>query len=178
LKQEQRWVEMIICHQCQKSQPEGAIFCSECGSKLIDTYGLSTQNIVSSADLSEISGLPTSVLDTGLPEEVSRVTIKIVKTGDKIPLVGQDDFTIGRMSEGQSIIPDIDLSPYSAYQEGVSRIHAAIKVGSQEVNLIDLNSINGTSINEQKISPNLLHPLNNGDTITLGRFKFQVIIRE
>ena len=102
----------------------------------------------------------------------------ILKTGDHIPLVGQDDFTIGRMSEGQSIVPDIDLSPYNAYQEGVSRIHASLKVSEKEVSLVDLSSVNGTSINDAKIPPNVYYNLQNGDTVTLGRLKVQIIIGE
>jgi hypothetical protein len=168
---------MIICHQCQKSQPEGAIFCSECGVKLLDTYGVTTQNITPPPHKREMVSIPTMEL-TSEGRVESRVMLQIVKTGDKIPLVGQDDFTIGRMSEGQSIVPDIDLSAYSAYQEGVSRIHASIKISSNGVSLIDLSSVNGTSLNDAKVPPNVYQSLNDGDVITLGRLKVQLIIRD
>lgn len=168
---------MIICHQCQKSQPEGAIFCSECGVKLLDIYGVTTQNITPPPHKREMASIPTMEL-TAEGRVESRVMLQIVKTGDKIPLVGQDDFTIGRMSEGQSIVPDIDLSAYSAYQEGVSRIHASIKISSNGVSLIDLSSVNGTSLNDAKVPPNVYQSLNDGDVITLGRLKVQLIIRE
>ncbi len=168
---------MIICHQCQKSQPEGAIFCSECGVKLLDTYGVPTQNITSPPLPRELASVPTMEL-AGNGRIESRVMLQIMKTGDKIPLVGQDDFTIGRMSEGQSIVPDIDLSAYSAYQEGVSRIHASIKISSSGVSLIDLSSVNGTSLNEMKVPPNVYQSLKDGDIVTLGRLKVQILIHD
>jgi pSer/pThr/pTyr-binding forkhead associated (FHA) protein len=167
---------MIICRSCQKSQPEGAIFCSECGTKLSDTAGLTTQTIDSAADLLQTSAFEEDVYPEQSEQTGQRVSLHILKSGERIALVGQDDFTIGRMSEGQSIIPDIDLSPYNAYQEGVSRIHASVKVADNRVQLIDLSSVNGTAINETKIPPNQYHALQDGDVITLGRLKVQVVI--
>lgn len=169
---------MIICRQCQKSQPEGAIFCSECGTKLSDTAGLTTQTMDPVNDLQETSAFEPDPSEEIIEQHDQRVNLHILKSGERIALVGQDDFTIGRMSEGQSIIPDIDLSPYNAYQEGVSRIHASVKVANNKVQLIDLSSVNGTSINDTKIPPNQYHEVQNGDIITLGRLKVQVIIRE
>jgi pSer/pThr/pTyr-binding forkhead associated (FHA) protein len=164
--------------QCQKTQPEGAIFCSECGNKLIDTSGLATQTFEPDNELLQTAEMPIEALVQGKHEIDIRVILQVMKSGEKLILAGQDDFTIGRMSEGQSIIPDIDLSPYNAYQEGVSRIHASIKVNGGVVNLIDLNSINGTSINDTKITPNIYYPLEEGDIITLGRMKLQVILKK
>lgn len=170
---------MIVCHQCQQSQPEGAIFCSECGTKLIDTTGLATQSIRLDKRTIEAATTPEPPVSSPIapPDEKAHVTLLVLKSGDSIPLIGQDDFTIGRMSDGQSIIPDIDLSQFNAYQEGVSRIHASIKVSNNQVSLIDLSSINGTSINEQKIAPNVYQSVEHGDTITLGRLKIQVLIQ-
>lgn len=168
---------MIICLQCQKTQPEGAIFCSECGKKLIDTSGLATQSFAPEPELLQTAEMPLDALLKDAHDVDIRVILQVLKSGDKLILSGQDDFTIGRMSEGQSIIPDIDLSPFNAYQEGVSRIHASVKINAGVVNIIDLNSINGTSINENKITPNIYYPLEEGDIITLGRMKLQVILK-
>lgn len=168
---------MIICRHCQKSQPEGAIFCSECGSKLSETEGLKTRTIEETPEMVQTSAFDPGLKDEHDAQQAHRVTLHILKSGERIPLFGQDDFTIGRMSEGQSIIPDVDLSPYNAYQEGVSRIHASLKVAKNQVQLIDLSSVNGTSINDSKIPPNIYHELQNEDVITFGRLKVQMIIR-
>lgn len=167
---------MIICSHCHKSQPEGAIFCSECGTKLGNTAGLTTQAIHDPQEMLQTSAFEAAV-EQGNNQQEHCATLQILKSGDKIPLFGQDDFTIGRMSEGQSIIPDIDLSPYNAYQEGVSRIHASIKISNNQVQIIDLSSVNGTSINDSKIPPNQYQEVHDGDIITLGRLKVQLFVR-
>jgi hypothetical protein len=167
---------MIICRACKKSQPEGAIFCSECGTKLTDTTGLVTQSLSHFLEDVKTADIGLDAVSAGERPAKKRVILQIIKTGEQISLVGQDDFTIGRTSEGQSIIPDIDLSPFDSYQEGVSRIHASIKISDTEVSLIDLSSINGTSINDIKIAPNQYHHLHDGDIISLGKFKIQILI--
>jgi hypothetical protein len=43
------------------------------------------------------------------------VSLNIISTGDILPIAGRDEVTLGRISEGQLIIPDIDLTPYKAY---------------------------------------------------------------
>jgi pSer/pThr/pTyr-binding forkhead associated (FHA) protein len=166
---------MIICHNCGKNQLEGAIFCDECGTKLIDVAGLTTQSISSETPAPDLLPLEDQEPHGQKESEISLVKLVVLKSGVEILLAGQDDFTLGRTSDGQSIIPDIDLSPYNAFQEGVSRIHASIKVVHSQVSLVDLASINGTLINDHKIPPNIYHPLQGGDIITLGRMRLQVI---
>jgi pSer/pThr/pTyr-binding forkhead associated (FHA) protein len=108
----------------------------------------------------------------------ARISLHIVRTGQILPLIGRDEFTIGRVSEGQSILPDIDLTPYEAYSQGVSRLHATIKIMKDRVSVTDLGSSNGTRINQTKLSPNKEYKLNHGDVISLGKFKIQALIRQ
>jgi pSer/pThr/pTyr-binding forkhead associated (FHA) protein len=106
------------------------------------------------------------------------VSLHIVRTGQILPLVGRSEFTLGRISQGQSILPDIDLSPYNAYAQGVSRLHATLKVSQEELVIEDLGSSNGTRINNTKIPAHQNQRINHGDVIALGRFKIQVLIRQ
>jgi pSer/pThr/pTyr-binding forkhead associated (FHA) protein len=81
------------------------------------------------------------------------------------------------VTEGQPILPDIDLTPYEAYSRGVSRLHSALKIVNKRVVIVDLGSSNGTRVNGQKIVPNVDYPLNNGDVIALGRLRIQVLFK-
>ncbi len=74
-------------------------------------------------------------------------------------------------------MPDVDLSPYEAYTQGVSRLHSCLKIINQRVVITDLGSSNGTRVNGQKIMPHIDYPLNHGDVIALGKLKVQVLIR-
>ncbi len=105
------------------------------------------------------------------------LSLKMVNSGQIIPLAGQNEFTLGRITDGQPILPDIDLTPFEGYAEGVSRLHAAIRITERGVMIVDLGSSNGTRINGQKIVPNVNYPLKDGDMIALGRIKMQITIR-
>ncbi|MCL4561125.1 MAG: FHA domain-containing protein [Chloroflexi bacterium] len=92
-------------------------------------------------------------------------------------MTGRTEYTLGRVAEGQPILPDIDLSPYDAFSYGVSRLHAALKVNKDQVAIMDLGSSNGTSVNGKKIPSSADYPLNHGDVVNLGRLKLQILIR-
>jgi len=100
----------------------------------------------------------------------------VLETGAIIAPEGGLEFTLGRVSGSQPILPDIDLTPYQAYESGVSRLHATIKIEKMKIIVIDLGSANGTRVNGKKIPPHTPQPLENGDILTLGKFKLQVLI--
>lgn len=113
---------------------------------------------------------------TSRQTQPARVALRVIHHPEEIPLLGKTEFTLGRVNEGQPIIPDIDLSVYNAYDNGVSRLHATIHTEPQ-VTVTDLGSINGTRINGNKTQPHTPAILHDGDTLALGRLKLRVIIR-
>ena len=174
---------MILCPNCHHEEMPGSLFCSECGAQLVISETPTTQNIARNPSdyltvqppvQSPPSGISTSPVGTA--EAV--VSLHMVDSGQILNLTGQTEFTIGRTSEGQPILPDVDLSPYEAYSKGVSRLHAALKIHNQRVVITDLGSSNGTRVNGQKIVPHVDYPLNHGDMIALGKFSIQILIRK
>jgi pSer/pThr/pTyr-binding forkhead associated (FHA) protein len=90
----------------------------------------------------------------------------------------QEEFSMGRIVEGQMIMPDVDLNPYGAFDKGVSRLHISIRVNQDNntYHVMDLGSANGTSINGYDIPVNSEVPLNHGDVLSLGKFNLKVIL--
>ncbi len=179
---------MITCPQCKHEEPEGAFFCSECGARLIRLNGLQTHSIGQNGVQTgtwqppqEKSGLEedpikaVSIAPEKIGEDVT-VALRVLPSGDTIPLQGQTEFTIGRTSRGQSILPDVDLGPFDAYAKGVSRLHAALRIENGEISLMDLGSVNGTYINQTKIPPNMYRRLQPGDIISLGKLRLQIVV--
>jgi len=169
---------MIVCPSCKHEEFDGALFCSDCGAQLPGSQSLVTQNIQrfpTEQFPAPISPALATPVPTGPLEAV--VSLYVMDAGKIIPLAGRDDFTIGRSSEGQTVLPDIDLSPFQAYEKGVSRLHASVKISSIPTALTDLGSVNGTRLNGQRIPPSKPMPLQHGDIITLGKLKLQLIIR-
>ena len=81
------------------------------------------------------------------------------------------------MSDAQPIMPDIDLTPYQAYANGVSRLHAVLKREGKRVFVMDLGSSNGTYLNGKRLQPNIDQTLNHGDMLALGKLKIQILLR-
>lgn len=171
---------MIVCPNCRHNNMTGSMFCSECGAHLISSDNLVTQNIstdqlhieegVSSPPIMGIYRTPGSKIDTW-------GTLHLLETGQMLPLSDRKEFTLGRISEGQPIMPDIDLSPYSAYANGVSRLHAVVKRSGEQVILMDLGSSNGTYLNGKRMAPNKEQGLHHGDLMMFGKLKIQILLK-
>jgi hypothetical protein len=169
---------MIVCPNCQHKELPGALFCSECGAQLIGAADASTQSFgrIPTDRLPDQGEAPP--ITSSIPSlSEAAISLYIVDAGQILPLIGREEFTIGRAAEGQPILPDIDLTPFRAYENGVSRLHITLKISQQEVVLMDLGSVNGTRLNGQKLTPNQTYPLKHGDIITLGKLKVQLLIR-
>jgi pSer/pThr/pTyr-binding forkhead associated (FHA) protein len=168
----------VVCPNCQHDNFEGSLFCAECGTKLITEDGLSTAAV--SATNSQFKNVTAEPLKAPvISTNDAIISLHIVETGQILPLTGRNEFTVGRVSEGQSILPDIDLSPYDAYTNGVSRLHATLRVkGNQSISITDLGSSNGTHINKSKITPHKEHEISHGDIVMFGRLKIQALVRQ
>jgi len=172
---------MILCPNCSHEELVGALFCSECGAQLVFPDGVpngSTNPIP--AVIQNHPGKKTGRKEKSISLKFKTdefIALNIVESGEIIPIRGKREVTLGRSSEGQPIIPDIDLAPYHGYEAGVSRLHVSIQINNQEIILTDLGSANGTRINEKKISSHSSHPIKHGDFLTLGKLKIQILVR-
>ena len=170
---------MITCPSCQHQELPGELYCSECGAQLFSSDPFGTQSIQKTpSDYFNIQvSFDPSSLALGEFEDDgdSRITLRVVDDNELVHVNGKNEFTVGRIAEGQPILPDVDLTPYQAYTLGVSRLHATFKMNEQRVLIMDLGSSNGTRVNGQKIVPHVDYPINLGDIIALGKLKLQVI---
>lgn len=165
---------MVICPNCHHDELRGAIFCSQCGTQLVDldisTHRIHTSEREASAALGPNASPPSKVAPS------SWLSLHIVESGQILPLAERTEFTLGRISEGQPIVPDVDLTPYNAYANGVSRLHCAIKWIEGQVYVIDLGSSNGTYLNGVRLTPYTETPVSDGDILYLGKLKIQLLI--
>jgi hypothetical protein len=155
----------------------GTLFCAECGAQLVGKDSLTTQNITTQQFERVSDRIPKN--DSYQPFDGSDAwgSLHLLDTGQVLPLSVRNEFTMGRISEGQPIMPDIDLSPYQAYAAGVSRLHAVIKRDGSRIIFIDLGSANGTYINGKRLAANTEQTLNHGDIIALGKLKMQILVK-
>jgi hypothetical protein len=168
---------MIICSNCKHSNLDGAMFCAECGAQLVGNDGLTTQNITTKQFEELNKDIPAPDIYQSFEGTDAWGSLHLLDTGQVLPLSTRNEFTMGRISEGQPIMPDIDLSPYQAYAAGVSRLHGVIKRDGTRIVFMDLGSANGSYINGKRLASNVEQVLNHGDIIALGKLKMQVLIK-
>lgn len=166
---------MIICANCQHKNVTGAMFCAECGAQLDGIDTLITQAITDEQIAEELNKKPTRP-EPETPGN-SWISLHLMDSGKILPLASRNEFTLGRLSEGQPIMPDIDLTPYQAYASGVSRLHAVVKRDASRVLVMDLGSSNGTYVNGRRINPHVEESLSHGDIVALGKLKIQILLR-
>jgi pSer/pThr/pTyr-binding forkhead associated (FHA) protein len=93
-------------------------------------------------------------------------------TGATLPFPsGRTEFTVGREDPVSGIFPEIDLTDYGGDEGGVSRQHARVTIQGSQIFIEDMNSVNFTYVNRQKLTPGQPHRLNDGDEVQLGRVK-------
>ncbi len=168
---------MIVCSNCRHPNMAGAMFCSECGAPLVPEDMQTTQNIKTGQVKEPFQKPPIPAAPAAVPQTRSWATLHLLDTGQVLPLTERNEFTLGRITEGQPIMPDIDLAPYQAYASGVSRLHAVLKREGNHVFIMDLGSSNGTFVNGKRLTPNVDQAVANGDVIALGKLKIQVLIK-
>ncbi len=84
-------------------------------------------------------------------------------------------YVLGRSDENSDFLPDVDLANYSARDRGVSRRHVAFVRYLGRLNIIDLNSVNGTFLNGSRILSDNPHPVSAGDEIRVGTLTLKVV---
>lgn len=90
--------------------------------------------------------------------------------GNRLPLpAGFTELLIGREDPASNVFPDIDLEPFGGQEAGVSRRHARLSAQSGMIYIEDLNTVNGTFLNRQKLIPGQPALLKNGDELRLGK---------
>ena len=166
---------MIICPNCRHENRSGTIFCDECGAQLDGVETIVTQ-AVTDEQIEEELRKRAPRADAEAPAN-SWLSLHLMDSGKILPLASRNEFTLGRLSEGQPIMPDIDFTPYQAYASGVSRLHAVVKRDANRVVVMDLGSSNGTYVNGRRLNPHMEEALNHGDILALGKLKMQILLR-
>lgn len=165
---------MIICSNCRHPEPLGALFCSECGTRMDAAEGMPTDSFDPPIEgLLDQLGTPPG---PAIPLQGARLVLHLYKNEAFVRLEDNKDYTLGRINEGQSVFPDIDLSAYDGYKNGVSRVHASIQIAVRRINVVDLGSSNGTYLNGRRLTPQVPYALNDGDILVLGKLEARVMV--
>ena len=155
-----------VCLLCQHKNPANAHYCQQCGAPLgAGTTTISVSEHVSTAP--ELAKVPVEV-DSRFWLEEGTVGLHITSHPQPILVRDTKEIILGRAVSGDTP-PTVDLTDYHAHLLGVSRKHAVIRVVDNGLVVEDLNSQNGTWLNEQRLTPNKPRSLSHGDQLRLGQ---------
>jgi pSer/pThr/pTyr-binding forkhead associated (FHA) protein len=157
---------MNICPFCERNNREGAMICDHCGRSMSIFAGLATR--VMDEDRTTDS-LRRRGGDQFAPDTVAVIHIEHME--QPIVLTVNDPTILGRGSIDRGRNPDIDLTMYNAFAQGVSSRHAGLQRHGTQLTLTDLASTNGTYLNGERLEEYQPVTLHDGDEIRLGRLK-------
>jgi hypothetical protein len=86
------------------------------------------------------------------------------------------DYVIGRAGNG--IVPDLDLTPLGAANQGISRKHALLRLDGNTLFIRDLHSTNYTYVEGKRLRGDEQLALKSGDRIQMGNLLFIVYFRD
>lgn len=159
----------LICPSCGHANIEGSLFCEECGAKLAAPAGPA---VPARPAAPPIPPPAPAYVPPAAPPPGPTLTGRLVIQGANVSLplpANKTTAIIGREDPVSGIFPDIDLDPYGGQEAGVGRRHAQLILQGGQLMIEDLDSVNGTVVNRQRIPPRQPHPLRNGDEVRLGK---------
>lgn len=166
-----------ICPVCKQSNELGAVVCRNCGAELKDLFmdpGARTKTTNMPAVVPERIG-DWSIDHAAVPDDGIAVYIE----GEFSPVyrVSKGEFVIGRKTETSSPVSEslLDLAPRGGYAQGISRRHAVIQRTEHGYEILDLGSVNGTWLNDERLVPHKYYQLASGSHLRLGSMRLFVL---
>lgn len=168
------------CPVCGAATLPGEAFCDNCGAALLSpstTFTPAPQpSYQSQQPVSQPPSYSQSPISTAPPQysaPARALTATLVITQPPPPatlqIPNRAELIVGRSDPQSNSYPDVDLGPYGGLDLGISRRHFRLTRNGDHFYLEDLNALNGSIVNGQRIPPYTLHPLRSGDRINLGK---------
>jgi hypothetical protein len=176
---------MIICNYCGMRNMEGEYFCEECGNPILlalqgesgGTTAFGTREL-NNATPSAFDAINTRIYGgTTSLKSTSSIVFHVNGAAEPIILQPKAKILVGRSDTNTNHFPDIDLSPYNAAEEGVSRAHAVIQHNENTLTLSDMGSINGTYLNGQRLIAHQPRILHDGDEVRFGKLVLRIYFK-
>ena len=158
-------VKKVPCPRCGKLNDANEVFCAHCGTFLNSATSPHETTRFEDPDASNYGS------DYFGDESTLVLVVSTDNTTYRVqPQRFRHETVIGR-SEGGTMKPDIDLSAHNASEMGVSRLHVALNFNAKNnlLSVSDMKSANGTFINGQKLLPQEVRVLRDGDELRVGR---------
>jgi hypothetical protein len=166
-----------ICPNCKESNELEAVFCRQCGAVLENP-------LMDPGAGTKTTNMPEVVLESIKDWSIDHAAvpahgIAVYIEGEFNPVYRDTKgaFVIGRKAGTTSPVLEamLDLAPRGGYAQGISRRHAVIQRIEQGYEILDLGSVNGTWLNNERLIPHKNYPLASGSHLRLGSMRLFVL---
>jgi hypothetical protein len=166
-----------ICPVCKTSNTLETVHCVNCGALLDDPFS-GPEHITKTTDMQALTPemIREWILKNSREAVVPDSGIAFYVDGHSMPayIDPEGEFVLGR-KVGSTTEPLLDLAPFGGYSLGLSRRHATIRRTKDGYEIVDLGSVNGTWLNEERLVPHQPYPLSSGAHLRLGRMRVLVL---
>lgn len=132
---------------------------------------LDTRHLEATSSARLLTSRDTRPLDVSQPWVLE---FRVVGSATTVQVSLKEIIVLGRADPERNAFPEIDLTPFDALAKGVSRRHAVIMVRAGKVTVKDLDSTNGTRLNNFELIRGNEYRLRHGDELSLGQLQLQV----
>lgn len=163
-----------VCPVCKNKNELEAVVCRQCGAALEDPF-LDPGARTKTTDMPGL--LPQRTRDWPVDEAAvpeGGIAVYVEDAFHPAYLDSQGEFVIGRKI-GTPSEALFDLAPFGGYHLGLSRRHALIRRAEHGYEVLDLGSVNGTWLNDERLVPHTSYPLASGSHLRLGRMRLFVL---
>lgn len=158
---------MKTCPTCKFENADNAMICTKCGTMFTVIMNIDPGTMALRDQFSELS-------KTDLGEK--EVLLFVMNDPQPMRLIYEKEIILGRRVGEDA--PTVDFSLYGDNQLGVSRKHAAIEWRNNSYLIRDLESSNGTFLNDNPLIPHRTYHLQSGDRIRLGQLPITVYFKD
>ncbi|NUR08871.1 MAG: FHA domain-containing protein [Nocardioidaceae bacterium] len=162
---------MPFCTQCGHQNPDGAKFCSQCGSRLEEAPAAPAEHPSESTATITFGAPPKDVADhreslneadaaavDALPAGSALLVVQRGPSAGSRFLLDTEVVSAGRHPESEIFLDDVT----------VSRRHAEFRRTADGYRVADVGSLNGTYVNRDRIDDVALQ---GGDEVQIGKFR-------
>jgi hypothetical protein len=168
-----------ICPTCKTANQLESSVCVQCGATLEDPR-VDSGHKTKTTDMQAITPemirewAAQDVKEAAVPDS----GIAFYVDGHSMPayIDPNGDFVVGR-KVGTTSEQLLDLAPFGAYSLGLSRRHVMVRRTRDGYELLDLGSVNGTWLDEERLIPHKSYPLPSGSHLRLGRMRLLILYR-
>jgi hypothetical protein len=165
---------MQSCPNCKKENPDQEAYCFSCG-HILPSALQGTLDATSKLEDAYQSLEPRRRWGTAYFGMQNELQLHFRDLGAALNVEVNGEVVVGRAHDEPALNqPDVDLTPYDALDQGVSRRHLIFKREHDTITVMDLGSANNTYLNGQRLIPHEPRILRDNDELRLGRLVIRV----